>query len=719
MKCSVAINSPGVIASGLRFLCGSVLGGTLVCGAVAAPAAAHAQTFSIHDVLSAPFPSELHASPKGNKVAWIANDAGSRNVWVADATAEGALTARQVTAYDGDDGMDMGEVRWTPDANFVIYTRGGSLEGGGAVNALSLPQGAPAQEIWMVGVGGGAPRKLGAGHGAEVSPAGDLIAYLSDDQVWVASLSSTGATEQLIHDRGKCSAIAFSPDGKRLAFVSTRTDHSFIGVYDFGKRSITWLSPSVDDDDSIAWSPDSKSIAFIRSPSNNPYLFAPRKTGDPWSIWVADAADGTARRIWIADGGIGSVFSALQSDRQLLWSADGKIIFPWEKTGWRNLYAVSMSAARATAPTPATPLTPGNFEVAEATLSPKGDEVIYASNSGDLNGRHLWKVAVATRKVSALTKGEAIEDSPDVTGDGRVVALQADARRPLEPVVLGADGNAHVLAAPLPGTFPLKALVEPENVVIKSPDGMQVPGQLFLPPKDARKDRHPAVVFFHGGPPRQMFAAWNPMDAYAYMYGLNQYFANKGYVVLSVNYRGGSGYGLEFREPPRFGTAGASEYQDILGAAQFLRARSDVDPNHVGVYGGSYGGLMTGLALSRSSDLFAAGVDYAGVGNWLGLLPPSSAPDAAAVSKLAYDSSPIATAAQWRSPVLFVQADDDRNVPFHQTVELADALRGLGHAQVDQLIIPDEIHDLLRHQSWEVFFEATDRYFDKYLRGVN
>jgi dipeptidyl aminopeptidase/acylaminoacyl peptidase len=707
------MNFPSAAVLCPRFLCGSVLGTSLILNFIISPAVAQAPKFSIHDVLSASFPSDLHGSPKGNQVAWIGNDGGSRNLWVAEAAVDGTPRARQVTSYVGDDGMDMGEVRWTPDARFIVYTRGGSLEGGGAVNALSLPQGAPAQELWVVGVNGGAPRKLGVGHGAEVSPSGDSIAFLSDDQVWVAALSSMGAAEQLIHDRGKCSALAFSPDGKRLAFVSTRTDHAFIGVYDFGKRGITWMSPSVDDDDSIAWSPDSKSIAFIRSPSNNPYVFAPRKTGDPWSIWVADAAEGTARRIWIADGGIGSVFSALQSDRQLLWSTAGKIIFPWEKTGWRNLYAVSATDPRVT------PLTPGAFEVAEATLSPKGDEVIYASNAGDLNSRHLWKVSVSTGKGSRLTSGSAIEDSPDVTGEGRVVALQAGARMPVEPVAVGADGKAHALSAPLPAAFPLKFLIEPENVVIKSPDGMQVPGQLFLPAKGNPRDRHPAVVFFHGGPPRQMFAAWHPMDAYDYMYGLNQYFASKGYVVLSVNYRGGSGYGLAFREPPRFGTAGASEYQDILGAAQFLRARSDVDPGRVGVYGGSYGGLMTGLALSRSSDLFAAGVDYAGVGNWLGLLPPSSAPDAAAVSKLAYDSSPIATVAQWRSPVLFVQADDDRNVPFHQTVELVDALRGLGHAPVDQLIIPDEIHDLLRHRSWEMFFEATDRYFDKYLRGLN
>jgi dipeptidyl aminopeptidase/acylaminoacyl peptidase len=350
----------------------------------------------------------------------------------------------------------------------------------------------------------------------------------------------------------------------------------------------------------------------------------------------------------------------------------------------------------------------------QAALSAKGDEVVYTSNAGDLNGRHLWKVSLATRKVSRLTSGNAIEDSPAVTGDGRIVALQADARKPPEPMLFSEDGRAHGLAPPLPPTFPLKSLVAPQTVTILSPDGLKVSGQLFIPEGSTPK-RHPAVVFFHGGPTRQMFAAWNPMDAYAYMYGFNQYLANKGYVVLSVNYRGGAGYGLKFREPPNFGAAGASEYQDILGAAQFLRARSDVDSQHIGVYGGSYGGLMTGLALSRSSDLFAAGVDYAGVGNWVGLVPGGSG-DA---SKLEYESSAISTAEKWRSPVLFVHADDDRNVPFHQTVELADVLRNLGHAQVDQLIIPNETHDLLRRESWHIFFEATDRYFDKYLRGGN
>jgi dipeptidyl aminopeptidase/acylaminoacyl peptidase len=203
------------------------------------------------------------------------------------------------------------------------------------------------------------------------------------------------------------------------------------------------------------------------------------------------------------------------------------------------------------------------------------------------------------------------------------------------------------------------------------------------------------------------------MDAYSFMYAMNQYLADEGYVVLSVNYRGGIGYGLDFREATDFGPAGASELNDILGAALYLRSRSDVDPARIGIWGGSYGGLMTALGLSRASGLLAAGVDYAGVHDWRALLPPGPGlPPGAA--QLAYDSSAMATIDKWRSPVLVVHADDDRNVPFAQTVELVTALRKQG-VEVEQVILPDEIHDLLRHQSWLTLFGAADEFLDRHL----
>jgi len=187
-------------------------------------------------------------------------------------------------------------------------------------------------------------------------------------------------------------------------------------------------------------------------------------------------------------------------------------------------------------------------------------------------------------------------------------------------------------------------------------------------------------------------------------------------VVLSVNYRGGTGYGLNFREAENFGPGGASEDNDVVAAANFLRARADVDPARIGVHGGSYGGLMTALSLSRHSDLFAAGVDYAGVHDWKGLLPYLVAPGAPADrAQVAWNSSALATVEKWRSPVLIVHADDDRNVPFAETVELIEALRKQ-KIEFEQIVIPDEIHDLLRNQSWLTLFHATDQFFARRLK---
>jgi dipeptidyl aminopeptidase/acylaminoacyl peptidase len=257
-------------------------------------------------------------------------------------------------------------------------------------------------------------------------------------------------------------------------------------------------------------------------------------------------------------------------------------------------------------------------------------------------------------------------------------------------------------------------LVEPQQVVFSAADGLAVHGQLFLPPS-GRRGRGPAVLFFHGGPIRQMLLGWHPMGAYTYMYAMNQYLANEGYVVLSVNYRGGTGYGLDFREAPNFGAGGASELNDILGAALYLRSRSDVDPSHIGIWGGSYGGLMTALGLARASGLLAAGVDYAGVHDWRAMLPQLAAANAPkGAAQLAYDSSAMATIDQWRSPVLLVHADDDRNVPFSQTVELVEGLRK-HDVEVEQLVLPDEIHDLLRERSWLALFGAADDFFGRHL----
>ena len=250
------------------------------------PVAEAAATFSIEQVMSAPFPSAPVAAPQGGRVAWVYDAGGSRNIWVAEPGANGAFGAHAITAYAGDEGVDMGEVSWSPDGRHVVYARGGSLEGGGPVNTLSHPSGAPPQQVWIASLDGAAPRAIGPGHSPVVSPRGDTVAYLLGDQIWTAPVAG--------------GSPVWSPDGAKLAFRSSRGDHGFIGVYDVAAKAITWMGPSTDRDFAPEWSPDSRSVAFVRIPAGRRSPFADSLTAQPWSVWAADAATGVAHQVWVS-----------------------------------------------------------------------------------------------------------------------------------------------------------------------------------------------------------------------------------------------------------------------------------------------------------------------------------------------------------------------------------------------------------------------------------
>jgi dipeptidyl aminopeptidase/acylaminoacyl peptidase len=272
----------------------------------------------------------------------------------------------------------------------------------------------------------------------------------------------------------------------------------------------------------------------------------------------------------------------------------------------------------------------------------------------------------------------------------------------------------------IPAHFPVKDMVEPQPVIIKAGDGLDIHCQLFLAKGAKQGDSRPAVIFMHGGPIRQMLLGWHMRSYYHNAYALNQYLASQGYVVLSVNYRSGIGYGFDFRTAPDQGARGASEYQDIVAAGRYLQKRPEVDPNKIGLWGGSYGGYLTALGLARDSELFAAGVDLHGVHDWSlrarrreGEARGSQSEE---LMSLAYKSSPVADVYFWTSPVLFIHGDDDRNVDFLQTTDLVQRLRELGKGRVEILVIPDEVHGFLRHDIWVKVFIAAADFFDRFLK---
>jgi dipeptidyl aminopeptidase/acylaminoacyl peptidase len=671
------------------------------------PTAAHPAAFTIEQVMGAPFPSSLIAASRGEAVAWVFDDRGCRNVWAADA-AHG-MRGRAVTTFTGDDGFNIGELVWSPDARLLAFTRGGSLEDDRPANTDSSADGPTPREVWVVASAGGAARRVHAGHSPAFSPDGSRLVFADGTHLWSYAADGASAPQALLVDEGQVASATFSPDGRRLAFVSRRVRHSLIGVYDFGTRRVEWLSPSLDQDASPAFSPDGSRIAFIRVPAEDVPIFVTRRSGQPWSIWIADAQTGAGRRVWVADAGAGSVFQPTESDQNLLWAQRDRLVFPWEKTGWLQLYAVAASGGTAQ------PLTSGSFELAHLSLNPDRSRVVYSSNQEDRDRLHVWSVDLGHGRPMRAGGDSAIEDAPQTSADGTLYALQSDANRPLEPVMFAGGRWQPLAPGSVPQSFPQAQLVAPESVSFAASDGETAYGQIFEP-RGRASGRHAAILFFHGGPERHMLLGFHPMDAYSFMYALNQYFVAEGYVVLSVNYRGGSGYGLDFREAPGLAAAGASELKDLLGAIAYLKGRSDVDAHRIGIWGGSYGGLMTALGLARASADLAAGVDYAGLYNWATFLKaigfPAASPEA---THLALESSPEATIGAWKSPVLVVQADDDRDVPFSQSAELIEALRG-HHIDYQEMILPNEIHNLSRYASWLSFFHAADRFFGQHLQ---
>jgi dipeptidyl aminopeptidase/acylaminoacyl peptidase len=664
----------------------------------------HPAAFTIEQVMQAPFPAGLVGGTRGKSVAWVFNERGSRNVWVADAG--GGTKAQAVTSFSGDDGFDIGELAWSADAQRLAFTRGETLEDDKPANVTSSAAGPVARSVWVVSTTRGEAREVGTGYAPRFSPDGQRLVFLDKEKILTTDAAGREAARPLVVDEGQIGSVTFSPDGRRVAFVSERARHSLIGVYDFATQHIAWMSPSLDQDSDPVFSPSGTEVAYIRAPYRSGGPFGTGRTGAPWSVWIADPATGQGRVVWQADGGTGSVYRPTLSEQNLFWTREDRLVFPWEKTGWLQLYAVSVKGGTAQA------ISSGNFEVFNVALSPDRSRLAFSSNQGDTDRMHVWMTDSATLAPRRVGEGATIEDMPRFAADGTLVALQSGATQPVQPVVLR-EGRWRALAGEtLPASFPARQLVQPESVTFPAQDGQTAHGQLFVP-KDGG-GRHAALLFFHGGPQRQMLLGFHPMGAYTWMYGLNQYLVSEGYIVLSVNYRGGIGYGLDFREAKDFGPNGGSELLDLMGAVTYLQGRRDVDAHRIGIWGGSYGGLMTALGLAREPDAIAAGVDYAGVYNWASFLGSVGLP--LSDPELARKSSPIATIDAWKSPVLVVQADDDRSVPSTQSSELLEDLRA-HHVEYEQLVIPDEMHDLTRYGSWMRFFTATDGFFARRVMG--
>jgi len=686
----------------------------ITCLVFGYPDKVKSQSYKLEDILATPFVSNLIASVNDENILFTVSEKGVRNVYRASAP---SYKLEKLTAFDEDDGQEITSLTISADGHWAVFVKGGDHGANTAVRPVNPSSSLVIQKIVIYSISLITLNviRIGEGDFPIIHPSSKQITYLNKGDIYTAFIDGSGSGKQLFEVAGTASKIQWSPDGKKLVFTSKRIDHSFIGVYEQGIKNIQWIAPSFYRDDFPCWSPDGSQIAFIRQlglggKADSILVKKPIS----WAVMVAKLALDESKEIWRSQTTLKGSVPVWQGNFNLNWPLTNNIVFLSYQDGWPHLYTINPNGNNFTQ------LTKGSFSVDQISFSSDGKQIAFSANNGsdtqDIDRKHIGVVTITGGKTNMISSGEGIESAPSfINNNKEIVAISGSAKQPGMPVIYTLEGKKLDLPVDeLTGKFNFNQLVVPKQVLFKSDDGLLLHGQLFKP--EHFKGKLPALLYVHGGPRRQMYLGWHFMDYYFNDYAFTQYLVNQGFIVLSINYRTGTGYGYDFQNPDKAGNFGASEYLDILSSGKWLAAQKDVDSHRIGIYGGSYGGYLTAMALGKNSDIFKAGVDIHGVHNRLRKTTIDDTPaDFKESAELAWQSSPSRWVEGWKSPVLIIHGDDDQNVSFAQSLDLVNRLRDK-KVDVEYLVIPDDTHHWLLFSNLKKVKKATADFLIKQFK---
>ena len=707
-----------------------------------------ASPLTIEQLIDIRHPSSPMWAPDGRSVVFVWDRAGVSKVYVVDAAA--SAPPRELPGAGG----QLAGAFWSRDGRALMIVKNGDLWrapiDGSAASAVWTT---PAIESSMVpspdgtrvafvraaagttpGAGAAAGRG-GRGRGAG-GAAGDLVVRT------LADGKETVVVRSLEHAIG---GLGWSPDGQTLVFndVNPPIRHEQTPEYS-GSKIIYTVTENV----------PGESHAIAAAGGNPTSLgmlggFGGRRWLDARHLVVdRTSADFKRRTTSLVDVGGGEPKVLHEDVKEKFWSItgdanagaqpspDGKwIAFLSDRDGWDHLYVMPTDAndRRATLSGSPIQITRGKFEAWRPAWSPDGTRIAFDANAENRYGdRQLYVASLggdpSHATIAALTSGRGTNIAPQWSPDGTHLVYQhTDPHNSADLWAIDvASKKTMRLTDSMPAAMDRAAFVEPEMVKYAGPDGVQVPAWLLVPKNLDRSKKHPAIVWIHGDGVNQNYDGWHVQRNYAVYYSFHQYLLQKGYVVIAPDYRGSIGYGRDWREGV-YMEVGGKDAKDAWMAANYLKTLSYVDMDRVGVWGLSYGGFFTLIALTDQPRLFRAGVDVAGVvdyamyyedpyhGGWTAsrIGTPAQNP------KVYANASPLSHVDRLERPLLVLHGTSDVNVPYLHSVRLIDELMKKGKSDLASFMTyPGEFRYFTREHVLRDAWHRVEDFFDANLKSA-
>ncbi|MGA7848924.1 MAG: S9 family peptidase [Terriglobales bacterium] len=554
----------------------------------------------------------------------------------------------------------VGGATWSPDGQTVAFVS--NLSG--------------RNNLWLVPSEGGWPMQLTVSNERQTSPTwspdGKWIAYMSDydgDEQWDIFLVSpkSGQVVNVTHTREIAEqSPAWSPDGRYLVYmVKPRTSSVFeIDVYDTVLRDVKHLTTGTAKDRmNVApiWSADGKFIVYTQEQAK----------GTDSNVFLVDVENAQSTLLTPHDGE--KTFEANDV------APDGKhvLITSNAGNGYDNVGLLDIASKKIHW------LTQDKWEISGQNYSPDGKSLIYTGNVDGNMDLYVYDAATAKARVLPLPKGlnwPSGGPSPFTRDNSRILYNHTGPTAPGDLWVYSlADGKSHQLTHSLVGGVRSEDMVEPYLVHYPSKDGKwTISAFVYVPYNLPRNGEHPAIVYVHGGPTAQTMNTFNRFV---------QYMANQGYIVIAPNYRGSTGYGKEFQQANLF-DMGGGDLQDVLAAADWIKQTGYVDPKKLILMGGSYGGYMTMMGVTKAPELWAAGVPIVPFVNWFTEIqnedPVLQQSDLATMGDpeknkaLFEDRSPINFVDQIKAPLYLLAGGNDPRCPKEEAQQVVDAVKKRG-----------------------------------------